>query len=83
VVGEWAVMYLSLKLPFLLSFVCSLSRAACDDDTKSEIVVPVFGSNFHNEKDVKGDGKPKKVIDSLFIFVRPHLTSPAGAWLAG
>ena len=45
--------------------VCLLPcAAACDDDTKSEIVVPVYGYNYHNEPEIKGvdrEGKEKKV----------------------
>jgi len=44
-------------------------NAACDDVTRSEIVVPVFGYNYHNEADVPATaGAPRKV--RLFALSR-------------
>jgi L-methionine (R)-S-oxide reductase len=39
---------------------------SCDEDTLSEIVVPVFGRNAHNEADVSGDS-PRRLIAILDI----------------
>lgn len=49
---------------------CRAQFAACDEDTKSEIVVPVFGRNYHNEADVPADSDvPKKVSSSARAHV--------------
>jgi L-methionine (R)-S-oxide reductase len=39
---------------------------ACDDETKSEIVLPVYGRNYHNEPEAAA-GAPRKLIAVLDI----------------
>ena len=53
--------------PQLVADVAAIENyIACDDETKSELVLPVFGRNYHNEPEAPA-GAPRKLIGVLDI----------------